>query len=74
MLDESTILRFRHWLGEHNLNAQLLANINSTLAQKCLLLKTSIVVDATLIAAPSSEENKDGKREHKMYQAKKGSQ
>ena len=72
--DESTILRFRHLLEENNLSLQLLATINATLAQKGLMLKTGTVVDATLIAAPSSTKNKDGKRDPEMHQTKKGNQ
>lgn len=55
--DETTILRFRHLLEEHNLSIQLLATINATLTTKGLMLKTGTVVDATLIAAPSSTKN-----------------
>ncbi len=32
------------------------------------------MVDATLIAAPSSTKNKDGERDPEMHQAKKGNQ
>ncbi len=51
-----------------------MAAINATLAQKGLLLKTGTVVDATLIAAPSSTKNKDGERDPEMHQTKKGNQ
>ncbi|MEC5216966.1 IS5 family transposase [Actimicrobium sp. GrIS 1.19] len=72
--DESTILRFRHLLEKHALSAQLLATINATLAKRGLLLKTGTVVDATLIAAPSSTKNSKGERDPEMHQAKKGNQ
>ena len=72
--DESTILRFRHLLEKHELSAQLLATINGTLAKRGLLLKTGTVVDATLIAAPSSTKNSTGERDPEMHQAKKGNQ
>ena len=49
--DESTILRFRHLVEENNLNTQIMATINATVATKGLMLKTGKVVDATLIAA-----------------------
>jgi len=39
-----------------------------------LMLKSGTVVDATLIAAPSSTKNKDGQRDPEMYQTKKGNQ
>jgi IS5 family transposase len=72
--DESTILRFRHLLEEHDLSLQIMAAINATLANKGLMLKAGTVVDATLIAAPSSTKNKDGERDPEMHQAKKGNQ
>ena len=72
--DESTILRFRHLLEENNLSIPLLATINATLATKGLMLKTGTVVDATLIAAPSSTKNSTGERDPEMHQTKKGNQ
>jgi transposase, IS5 family len=72
--DETTILRFRHLLEEHNLSTQVLATINATLATKGLMLKTGTVVDATLIAAPSSTKNSSGERDPEMHQTKKGNQ
>jgi IS5 family transposase len=72
--DESSILRFRHLLEEHGLSLQIMVAINATLAKKGLMLKTGTVVDATLIAAPSSTKNKDGERDPEMHQAKKGNQ
>jgi len=72
--DESTILRFRHLLEANDLSQQLLATINATLATKGLMLKTGTVVDATLIAAPSSTKNSGGERDPEMHQVKKGNQ
>ena len=72
--DESTILRFRHLLEAHNLSSQILATVNATLAAKGLLLKSGTVVDATLIAAPSSTKNSSGERDPEMHQTKKGNQ
>jgi transposase, IS5 family len=72
--DESTILRFRHLLEAHKLAAQMLVVINDVLRERGLLLKTGTVVDATLIAAPSSTKNASGERDPEMHQAKKGNQ
>ena len=72
--DESTILRFRHLLEAHNLSLQILATVNATLMAKGLLLKQGTVVDAPLIAAPSSTKNQDGERDPEMHQTKKGNQ
>lgn len=72
--DETTILRFRHLLEEHNLSIQLLVTINATLIAKGLMLKTGTAVDATLIAAPSSTKNSTGEWDPEMHQVKKGNQ
>jgi transposase, IS5 family len=72
--DESTILRFRHLLEQHKLADQILSTVNDLLRYKGLLLKTGTVVDATLIAAPSSTKNNDGQRDPEMHQTKKGNQ
>ena len=72
--DESTILRFRHRLEKHKLAEQILGVVNDILVQRGLLLKTGTVVDATLIAAPSSTKNKDHARDPEMHSSKKGEQ
>ena len=72
--DESTILRFRPLLEEHGLGRQILATVNVKLIERGLLLKTGTVVDATLIAAPSSTKNSTGERDPEMHQTKKGNQ
>ena len=72
--DESTILRFRHLLEANNLSLQIMATINALLTQRGLMLKTGTVVDATLIAAPSSTKNKDRARDPEMHSSKKGEQ
>lgn len=70
--DESTILRFRHRLEAHNLSVQILSTVNAMLAGKGLLLKSGTVIDATLIAAPSSTRNRRGECDPEMHQTRKG--
>lgn len=72
--DRVSILRFRHLLEEHQLSIQILAAVNATLIDKGLMLKAGTVVDATLIAAPSSTKNNSGERDPEMHQTKKGNQ
>jgi hypothetical protein len=48
--------------------------VNDLLTAKGLLLKQGTVVDATLIAAPSSTKNASGERDPEMRQTKKGNQ
>ena len=70
--DGSTILRFRHRLETYKLAEQILGVVNEVLIQRGLLLKTSTVVDATLIAAPLSTKNKYHSRDPDMHSSKKG--
>jgi transposase, IS5 family len=72
--DESTILRFRHTLEKHKLAAQILQTVNDLLSAKGVMLKSGTVVDASLIAAPSSTKNKSGERDPEMKQSRKGQQ
>lgn len=72
--DETTILRFRHLLEKHDLAVDMLRVVNDLLQAKGLLMKKGTVVDATLIAAPSSTKNADGERDPEMKQTKKGNQ
>ena len=72
--DETTILNFRRLLEKHELAAGILAVINGYLGDRGLSLRQGTIVDATLINAPSSTKNKDGKRDPEMHQAKKGNQ
>ena len=72
--DESTILRFRHFLEAHQLAIQMLASVNAWLIDRGLMLKTGRVIDATLIAAPTSTKNSTGERDPEMHQTKKGNQ
>jgi transposase, IS5 family len=72
--DETTILRFRHLLEKHELSTDMLRVVNDILQAKGLMMKKGTVVDATLIAAPSSTKNAEGERDPEMKQAKKGNQ
>ena len=72
--DETTILNFRHLLEANDLADDILRAINALLARKGLLLKQGSIVDATIIAAPSSTKNAEGERDPEMHQTKKGNQ
>ena len=72
--DESTILRFRPLLEKHKLAGQMLTVVNDMLRDKGLMLRAGTVVDATLIAAPSSTKNAGATRDPEMHQTKKGKQ
>ena len=52
----------------------MLASVNAKLIDRGLMLKTGTVIDATLIAAPTSTKNSTGERDAEMHQTKKGNQ
>ena len=72
--DESTILHFRHLLERHGLGQGLFEEIKGHLAEQGVRLKEGTIVDATIIAAPSSTKNRTGERDPEMRQVKKGNQ
>jgi IS5 family transposase len=72
--DETTILNFRHLLEVNELAPEILRRVNAYLSRKGLMLKRGSIVDATIIAAPSSTKNATGERDPEMHQTKKGNQ
>lgn len=72
--DETTVLNFRHMLEESDLAEDIFKQVNAHLSRKGLLLKRGSIVDATIIAAPSSTKNAEGERDPEMHQTKKGNQ
>jgi transposase, IS5 family len=70
--DETTILRFRHLLEQHRLTAAIFEAVKELLTAKRLLLKSGTIVDATIIAAPSSTKNAAQARDPEMKQTRKG--
>ena len=72
--DATTLLKFRRLLETNNLTQRMFAAINATLTEKGLLMRSGTIVDATIINAPPSTKNIDGKRDGDMHQTKKGNQ
>jgi transposase, IS5 family len=72
--DETTMCRFRHLLEEHDLGRHLFDQVQQHLAEKGLRVATGTIVDATIIAAPSSTKNAAKARDPEMHQTKKGNQ
>jgi IS5 family transposase len=72
--DETTILGFRHLLEKHNLGKQIFETVKAHLKDQGMSMKQGTIIDATLIAAPSSTKNKKGERDPEMHQTKKGNQ
>ena len=72
--DETTILTFRHLLERHDLGKQIFETVKAHLKANGMAMKQGTIIDATLIAAPSSTKNKKGERDSEMHQTKKGNQ
>ena len=72
--DETTILRFRRLLETHELCGQILDTVNLYLASQGIRISTGTIVDATIIAAPSSTKNAKQERDPEMHQTRKGNQ
>lgn len=69
--DESTILRFRHFLEKHELQKKFFRKTVGLLEEKGLIMKRGTIVDATIIHASGSTKNKAKKRDPEMSSTKK---
>jgi IS5 family transposase len=72
--DATTLLKFRHWLEQHDLTRLLFEEVGAVLQERGLLMRQGTIVDATIIAAPPSTKNKEKARDPEMHQTKKGNQ
>jgi len=72
--DETTVLRFRHLLEQHDLGGAMLEAVNLHLEAKGIRIATGTIVDATIIHAPSSTKNEKKERDPAMHQTRKGKQ
>jgi IS5 family transposase len=72
--DETTILAFRHLLEKYDLGDQIFEAVKAHLKANGMAMKQGTIIDATLIAAPSSTKNKARERDPEMHQTKKGNQ
>ena len=74
MPDVTTLLHFRHLIEENSIGEKIFADVKARLEKAGLMMHGGTIVDATIIAAPSSTKNKEGKRDPEMHQTKKGNQ
>jgi len=72
--DESTILQFRHLMETHEFGAELLHPVNAYLSEKGMTISRGTIVEATIIAVPSSARNREKARDSEMHQTRKGNQ
>lgn len=72
--DETTVCKFRHLLEGHGLGKRIFEEVGRHLQARGLKISTGTIVDATIIAAPSSTKNADKARDPDMHQVKKGNE
>ena len=74
MPDETTICRFRHFLEAHDLPERIFECVGKYLEESGVRMSGGTMVDATLIAAPTSTKNRERCRDKEMRSTKKGGQ
>lgn len=72
--DATTLLKFRHLLEREALPQRIFAEVRALLSERQLLMREGTIVDATIIAAPSSTKNARQQRDPEMHQTKKGNE
>ena len=72
--DATTLLKFRKLLNEQKPGEALFAKVGQQLQERGFKVNTGTIVDATIIAAPSSTKNADKARDPDMHQTRKGQQ
>lgn len=72
--DETTVCKFRHLLERHELGARLFEAVAEHLENHGLKVARGTIVDASIIAAPSSTKNREKRRDPEMHQTKKGNE
>lgn len=72
--DATTLLHFRHLIEENGIGERIFADVKARFDRAGLIMHGGTIVDATIIAAPSSTKNQEGKRDPEMHQTKKGNQ
>jgi IS5 family transposase len=72
--DATTLLKFRHLLEKQDLAKKLFEDLSERLESHGCMMRGGSIVDATIIQAPSSTKNANGKRDPEMRQTKKGNE
>lgn len=60
--DATTLLNFRHMLEKNGIGEKIFADVNACLDKAGLMMHGGTIVDASLIVAPKSTKNREGKR------------
>ena len=65
---------FRHLLEKHSSGEKIFETVKIHPSTRGMTMRQGMIVDATLIAWPSSTKNLEWKQDQEMYQTKKGNQ
>jgi|SRR5580704_2715173 IS5 family transposase len=74
ILDQTTIVNFRHLLKRHDLTKAVFEAVADICRRAARCCAGGTIVDATLIAASPSTKNKAERRDSEMTSSKKGNQ
>jgi len=72
--DATTLCLFRKLMNESGIAEMLFESLQQFLDKHGKLMHGGTIVDATIVEAPSSTKNAEGKRDPEMHQVKKGNQ
>ena len=72
--DATTLLKFRRLIEDKQVGAALFAKVGEVLQAQGMKVGKGTIVDATIIAAPSSTKNAERERDPEMHQTRKGQQ
>jgi transposase, IS5 family len=72
--DATTLRKFRHLLEAHDLPRRIFSEVGAVLSERQRLMREGTLVDAPILAAPSSTKNARKERDPEMHQTKKGNQ
>lgn len=70
--DATTLCKFRKLLGQHGLQKAIFEQVQSVLEREGKMVRGGTIVDATIISAPESTRNAEGKRDPEMHSVRKG--
>ncbi|MCD8003204.1 MAG: IS5 family transposase [Clostridia bacterium] len=72
--DATILLHFRRIVEDNKTGERLFAALNKAFEEAGFIWRGGTIVDATIVAAPSSTKNKSGERDPEMHRTKKVNQ
>lgn len=72
--DATTLCKFRKLLDENGITEKIFGTVNQFLERHGKIMRGGSIVDATILAAPTSTKNEKHERDPEMHSVKKGNQ